>query len=193
MKKPIILIGGGGHCKSCIDVIEQNNQFQIKGIVDLPEKKGQDILGYQIFATDDDLKVLSHEYKYFLITLGQIDSADRRKTLFNALKEFNITLPVIQSPLAYVSPHAEVGEGTIIMHNALINSNAKIGNNCIINTKALIEHDVQIGNHCHISTGAIVNGSTVIGDETFFGSGAVSKENIKIPAKSFIKANSIVK
>ena len=28
-KKKIILIGGGGHCKSCIDVIESNNMFDI--------------------------------------------------------------------------------------------------------------------------------------------------------------------
>ena len=37
MKEEIILIGGGGHCKSCIDVIEQEGKYQIAGIVDLPE------------------------------------------------------------------------------------------------------------------------------------------------------------
>ena len=34
MKKNIILIGGGGHCKSCIDVIEAEDKFEIAGIVD---------------------------------------------------------------------------------------------------------------------------------------------------------------
>ena len=29
----IILIGGGSHCKSVIDVIEQENRFKIIGIV----------------------------------------------------------------------------------------------------------------------------------------------------------------
>jgi len=33
----ILLIGGGGHCKSCIDVIEQECKFQIAGIADLGE------------------------------------------------------------------------------------------------------------------------------------------------------------
>ena len=28
MKETIILIGGGGHCKSCIDVVEQEGRFQ---------------------------------------------------------------------------------------------------------------------------------------------------------------------
>ena len=30
----IILIGGGGHCKSVIDIIEQDNKFKIAGIID---------------------------------------------------------------------------------------------------------------------------------------------------------------
>ncbi len=41
VKGKIILIGGGGHCKSCIDVIEQEGRFQITGIVDVPEKMHQ--------------------------------------------------------------------------------------------------------------------------------------------------------
>ena len=192
-KKSLILVGGGGHCKSCIDVIEQEGKYQIVGIVDLPEKIGQSILGYPIIATDKDLKSLSKKYENFLITLGQIKSAERRKALFSILKKLNVTLPVVISPNAYISPHTSIKEGTIIMHKVVINANAVIGENCIINTKALVEHDTEIGNHCHISTGAIVNGCVKIGDETFFGSGAVSKEDIEIPPNSFIKANSIVK
>ncbi len=193
MKQSIILIGGGGHCKSCIDVIEQEGRFTIEGIIDLPEKKGEKTLGYPVIGNDDDLVGLISSDKYFLITLGQIKSAQRRKELFKILKSKKANLPIIISPRAYVSKHAIIEEGTIIMHHALVNANAKIGENCIINSKALVEHDVEIGNHCHISTGAIVNGHVQVGDETFIGSGAVTKESIKIESNSFIKANSIVK
>lgn len=192
-KKSIILIGGGGHCKSCIDVIEQEGHFTIEGIIDLPEKKGEKILGYPVIGNDDDIENLISSNMYFLITLGQIKTAQHRKELFTLLKTKGANLPVIISTKAYVSKHATIDEGTIIMHHALVNANAKIGKNCIINTKALVEHDVEIGNHCHISTGATVNGHVKIGAESFIGSGAVTKENIKIEAKSFIKANSIVK
>jgi len=193
MKHSIILIGGGGHCKSCIDVIEQEGRFTIKGIIDMPEKKGEKILGYPVIGNDDDLTEFINSNTHFLITLGQIKSAQRRKELYKLLDSKGAKLPIIISPGAYVSKHAIIEEGTIIMHGALINANAKVGKNCIINTKSLIEHDVEIGNHCHISTGAIINGHVKVGDETFIGSGAVTKENIIIAAKSFIKANSIVK
>ena len=151
MKEKIILIGGGGHCKSCIDVIEQQGKYLIAGIVDLSEKLHKKILNYEIIATDDDLPQLLNEYENFLITLGQIKSPDKRIRIFQTLREIGAKLPVIISPLAYVSKHAEIGDGTIIMHHSLINAGAKIGSNCIINSKALIEHDAIIEDHCHIA------------------------------------------
>ena len=192
MKEKIILIGGGGHCRSCIDVIEQEGRFTIAGIVDVPEKKHDNVLGYPIIGSDADLSELIKSVPNVLITLGQIKSPARRVELFNMLKQMCALFPMIQSPLAYVSPHAQIAEGTIVMHHALINAGARIGRNCIINNKALIEHDVVIEDHCHISTGAVVNGGVTIGSGSFFGSGAVSKEYTSIPANSFIKANSLI-
>jgi len=186
MKEKIIFIGGGGHCKSCIDVIEQEGHFQIVGIVDVPEKLHQKILDYEIIATDDDLPRLVNEYQYFFITLGQIKNPDKRIRIFQTLKELEAKLPVIISPLAYVSKHTEIGDGTIIMHHTLINAGAKIGSNCIINNKALIEHDAVIGDHCHIATGAIINGGVKVGSGTFFGSNAVCKEYIEIGENTVI-------
>lgn len=186
MKQSIILIGGGGHCKSCIDVIEQVETFHIAGIVDVPEKLHQKILDYEIIATDDNLPDLVKECENFLITLGQIKSPDKRTRLFEKVKELGGRLPIIVSPLAYVSRHAGIEEGTIVMHYALVNAGAKIGRNCIINTKALIEHDAVIEDHCHIATDAVINGGVRVGTMTFFGSNSVSKEYIEIGENSVI-------
>ena len=191
MKEKIILIGGGGHCSACVDVIEQEGRFAIAGIVDVPEKKQHKILGYSVIGSDADLAELIKSFPNVLITLGQIKSPTRRMELFNKLKRIGALFPVIQSPLAYVSPHAQVDEGTIVMHHVLINAGARVGRNCIINTKALVEHDAVIEDYCHISTGAVVNGGVIIGSGSFFGSGAVSKEYTSIPSNSFIPANSL--
>jgi sugar O-acyltransferase (sialic acid O-acetyltransferase NeuD family) len=191
MKEKIILIGGGGHCSACIDVIEQEGRFTIAGIVDVPEKKQHNILGYAVIGSDADLAELIKTFPNVLITLGQIKSPTRRMEIFTKLIRMGALFPVIQSPLAYVSPHAQMGEGTIVMHHALINAGARVGRNCIINTKALVEHDAVIEDYCHISTGAVVNGGVIIGSGSFFGSGAVSKEYTSIPSNSFIPANSL--
>lgn len=192
MMPSIILIGGGGHCKACIDVIEHEGKYKIAGIVDVAEKVGQEILGYPIIGTDMELPVLVEQYKNALITVGQIKTANIRIKLFNQLKSLKAQLPVIISPLAYVSPHATIREGTIIMHHALINAEANVGSNCIINSKSLIEHEASIGNHCHISTGAKINGQVRVGNECFIGSGATLANNITLTDKVIIPAGQAV-
>ena len=189
----ILLIGGGGHCKSVIDVIEQEAKFEIVGIIDKPELLGKNILGYKVIGNDLELEGLAKKYKYALITVGQIKSATPRIKLFELAKKFGFFLPCIISPNAYVSKHSKIGNGTIIMHNTIVNSNTSIGENCILNSKALIEHDCLISDHCHISTNAIINGGVKIGSKCFIGSNVTTKNNITIKEDSFIKAGSIVK
>ena len=193
MKPDIILIGGGGHCKSCIDVIEQENKYQIAGIVDLPEKLKDSVFGYNIIGSDDDLPELIESYKNILITKGQINFSNQRIELFEYLRTIGAEFPIIQSPLAYISPHAKVGKGTIVMHHAVINAGAEVGINCIINTKSLIEHDVIIGDHCHIATGAIINGNVEVGEGTFVGSRTVTKQGIRIGKKCVIGAGTVLR
>ncbi|MEV9616101.1 NeuD/PglB/VioB family sugar acetyltransferase [Aliarcobacter butzleri] len=191
MKEKIVLIGGGGHCHSVIDVIEQENRYEIIGIVDTKENIGKKVLDYKIIACDDDLETIFLSCKNALITVGQIESNKIRVKIYNKLKEIGFNLPVIISHLAYVSKHSFIDEGTIIMHQALINANAKIGKNCIINTKALIEHDCIVEDNCHISTASVLNGGVVVKENSFFGSNATSKQSIEIDG--FIKAGSLVK
>lgn len=191
MKEKIILIGGGGHCRSAIDVIEQTNKYEIIGIVDTKENVGKKVFDYEIIGCDDDLETLFGTCKNALISVGQIKSNIIRVKIYNRLKKIGFNLPTIISPLAYVSKYSQLGEGTIIMHHALVNANTKIGKNCIINTKALVEHDCIIEDNCHISTASVVNGGVVIKENTFFGSNAVSKEYVEI--SGFVKAGSLVK
>ena len=184
--KEIVLVGGGGHCRSCIDLLEQQAEYRIAGIIDLPEKKGEQVLGYTIFAEDAELPVLVPRFKRFLITIGQIKSAALRKKSFTGIRALGGQMPTIVSPLAYVSPHAEIGEGSVILPYAVVGAGAKVGENCIINTRALVEHDVQVGDHCHLATGSIVNGGARIGDEVFVGSGAVIRELTEVADRNVI-------
>ncbi|QKF58950.1 acetyltransferase [Aliarcobacter lanthieri] len=180
MKEKIVLVGGGGHCHSVIDVIELENKYKIIGIVDTKENIGKKVLDYEIIACDDNLEELFKTCQNAVITIGQIKSNSLRVNLFEKLKNIGFNLSTIISPLAYVSKYSKIDEGTVVMHHALINANARIGKNCIINTKALIEHDVIVEDNCHISTASVINGGVIVKENTFFGSNAMSKEYIQI-------------
>lgn len=190
MRPQLILIGGGGHCASCIDVIEQEDKFTIAGIIDKADI-GESLLGYPRLGVDEDLQELRASYDYALVTVGQIKTPSIRIQLFQYAKSLGFTCPSIISPRAYVSRYAAIGDGTIIMHDALINSRAKIGSNCIINTKALIEHGALVGDDCHVSTGAIINGGAVVQRGTFVGSNAATKEYVETKESDFIKAGTL--
>lgn len=191
-KKQIILIGGGGHCVSCIEVVESTNEFEIVGIVDVKEKIGTSILGYKIIASDDEIPKLKKKYDYALITIGQIKTASIRKKLYTSAKEVGFQFPVVIASSAHVSSHCRIGEGTIIMHQSMINANVKIGVNNIINSKALIEHDTELGDFNHISTGAILNGDSSVGNECFVGSNSTFVNGISIDNNIIIGVNSLV-
>ena len=190
--KNIILIGGGGHCKSVIDVIEQEGRFKIVGIVDKPELLGSNVLGYSVIGSDFDLDSLAKKYQYAIITVGQIKSPALRIKLFNMAINAGFKLPKIISPRSYVSQHSSIGNGVVVMHNAIVNASASIGDNCIINSKALIEHDVVIKNHCHISTGSIVNGGALIKNRVFFGSNSTTREGVIIESDLVFGAGSLI-
>ena len=192
MNNNLLLIGGGGHCRSCVDVIEQLADWQIAGIVESEAGVQVDCLGYSVVGTDADMPELLSKTPHCLITVGQVKNATVRYRLFQQLKSLNAQLPTIISPLAYVSSHAQLGEGTIVMHQALVNAQAVVGDNCIINSQALVEHDVQVGDHCHISTGAKINGEVKMGVGCMIGSGTVIKQCVQIADGVVIGAGSLV-
>lgn len=190
--EPIILIGGGGHCISCIDVLRLTGNYEIIGILDTPDKVGTNVSNVEVIGTDEDIQGLVKKYKNFLICVGQIKTSKTRERLFTIVKNFGGSLPVIKSPISYVSNSAKLNEGTIVMHYALINAEATIGKNCIINTGALIEHEADIGDFCHISTHAVVNGQTKVGRQSFIGSNSIIGNNVCLPDKIVVSAGACI-
>lgn len=192
-KKGIVLIGAGGHARSCIDVIEQDGEFQIVGLVGKNEEIGSQVLGYEVLSDDSMLLELAKRIPFALITVGQIHNPEIRMNLFQSAISAGFTLASIRSPHAYVSPKASIGVGTIIMHGAIVNAGAIIGNNCIINSNALIEHDSVISDNCHISTGVLINGNVAVLSGSFIGSGSVIRNGISVGENSVVGMGSVIR
>jgi sugar O-acyltransferase (sialic acid O-acetyltransferase NeuD family) len=192
-KLDLILVGAGGHAGSCIDVIQEEGKYRIAGLVGLKSQVGTKHFGVEVIGSDEELDGLANQYQYALVATGQIKTAEKRVQLFRLLKEKGFTLPSIIAPTAHVSLHSKIGEGTIVMHGAIVNFGASVGSNCIINSNALIEHDTQVGDHCHISTGSILNGNISIGKGSFVGSGAIIKEGMTVGAGSIIGMGLVVR
>lgn len=186
MTTDILLVGGGGHCKAVIDVIESTRQWNIVGIVEAPGSDAREVLGYPVIGHDGELETLFKRCQSALVTVGQIKSPNVRMRLFARLREIGFALPSIVSPLARVGRAATIGEGTVLMHFAQVGPDARIGVNTIINSRALVEHDAVVGDHCHVATSAVVNGATRVSNGTLIGSGAICREGITIGERALI-------
>ncbi len=188
--KGIVLIGNGGHARAVRDVIESLNGYSIS-LGGRPEI---------VHVVEDTRKLqatqwaaLASEYNSFVVSVGQIKTAQPRIDIVSALNDFvddSVWVTLI-SPQAYVSPTAKIGIGTVIMHDAVVNAGAKVGAFCIINTSAIIEHDAEVLDFCHISTNAVVNGGAEVDRCSFVGSGAIVLNQIKIGHKVVLGAGSV--
>nr|WP_317403123.1 acetyltransferase [uncultured Helicobacter sp.] len=191
IKPKILLIGGGGHARACIDVIEQENRFTIYGIIDSYALQNgiNEVSGYPILGGDELLESLCNQTKSAFIALGQIKTHTHRMRIYQNLKAIGYNLPTIISPLAHIAKGVELKEGSIIMHHALVNTNAKIGTACIINSKALVEHDCVVNDFCHLSTASVINGSCHIGEGSFLGSNMILAHNTAVAPHSVLYNN----
>ncbi len=186
--RDVLLVGAGGHCRSCIEVLLSTGTWSIGGIVGRPAEVGHALLDIPVIASDDDLETLRTRFEYALVTVGQIQSAEPRRRLYKLLRGLGYKIPTVVAASATVSRYAILGAGTIVMHGVHVNAGAEVGENVILNTGCIVEHDVRIDHDCHISTGAILNGGVTVGAASFVGSGAVVVQGQHIPEGAFVKA-----
>lgn len=189
--KNLILVGGGGHCKSVIEAAESAG-YSILGVLDMPEHVEKGILSTKVIGTDDNIPGFVDKAE-FVITVGFILDPTIRIKLYNRIKESGGKLATIIASTAYVSKYATIGEGTVVLHQAFVNAGATVGNNVILNTAVNIEHDAEIGDHCHISTGVMVNGECKVGPRCFIGSQSVLANCISVGEDIIVGAGSFVR
>ncbi|MDU1889054.1 MAG: acetyltransferase [Dysgonomonas sp.] len=186
----LILVGGGGHCKSVIDAAESAG-FKIIAILDKEKNIGKKILDYTITGTDDDIPNYINKGN-FIVTVGQIKNSLLRMNLYDKILNFGGKLATIIASTAYVSKYAKIDEGTVVLHHALVNAEANVGKGCIINSFTNIEHESIIGDYSHISTGVMINGGCEIGHSVFIGSNSTLFQGISVVSNSTIGAGSLV-
>lgn len=189
--KPLVLVGGGGHCKSVIEAAESAG-YSILGVLDMPEEVGKQILSTKVIGTDDDIPAYVNKAE-FVITVGFIKNPATRIKLYKKVKEAGGKLATIIASTAHVSKYAEISEGTVVLHQAFVNADAKVGCNVILNNFVNIEHDAVIGDQCHISTGAMVNGECKVGNNCFIGSQSVLANCITVGDDIIVGAGSFVR
>ena len=179
----LIIIGAGGHGKVIADAALKNGYTNICYIDD---HAIGDVMGFPIIGTSADIEHLNDGSTDFIIGIG---NNAVRKTI---AETYNVNWVSIIHPSAQIAFNAEIGKGTVVMANAVVNVCATVGEHCIINTGAIIEHDNVIENYAHISPNVALGGTVRIGSLTHVGIGATVKNNTEICSDCTIGAGAVV-
>ena len=151
-KKPIIVIGSGGHSKVLIEILRER-KYSIIGVTSNNLSQGTDFMGLQILGKDDQISSYKQEEILLVNGIGSLPGIYRRKEISIFMKNKGYKFSSVIHPQSIVSPSAFLGEGVQIMAGSIVQAGTQIGLNSIINTGAVIDHDCIIGSDCHVGPG----------------------------------------
>jgi sugar O-acyltransferase (sialic acid O-acetyltransferase NeuD family) len=193
-KERIVFIGGGGHARVLINLIQEIDEYEITGIVDPGLETGSEVFTVPVLGSDDALPdVIAGGIKTACIAIGSIKDNSRRRELYMMVKNLGLSVPSLIHPRAVVSRLGSfIGEGVHVMAGAIIQPGTSIGENTIVNTGAVIEHDCIVGDNVHVCPGAVICGGSIIGDNSFIGAGATIIQSLEIGRDAVVGAGAVI-
>lgn len=182
--KNVIVIGAGGHGKVVAEIVKESGDCLV-GFLDSIRNSGE-YMGVPILGYDYEFEKFKDNY--FIVAIG--NQYIRRKIVKRMI---DVDWYTAISPRAYISSAIkDIGVGTVVAPNAVINPGAMVGKHCIINTGCVVEHDNVIHSYAHISVGALLGGKVMVGENTWVGIGAAIKDHVSITSDCMIGVGSVV-
>ncbi len=115
-----------------------------------------------------------------------------RQDKLRRLLEAGASLVTLIHPAASVSPHALLGEGSVVFAGAVLNVDAQVGPGAILNTGCSVDHDCHLGEAVHVSPGARLAGGVRVGDLSWIGIGACVRQSLHIGRRVLVGAGAAV-
>ncbi len=189
----VVVVGGSGHGKVVIDILEQTGKFQVLGILDAKIKSGQQVLGYPVIENECELVAMirTQQVEGLLVAVG--DNWSRSK-ISNSLKTLSsaIKFPSAVHPSAQLARNVRLGPGTVVMAGCIVNSDTSIGDFCILNTHCSVDHGCKLGNYVSFAPHSCAGGNVEVDDYTAVCLGANIIHGVKIGAHTVVGAGATV-
>ena len=185
MENDIILIGAFGEMCELAEICGK----KIVGIID--NNLNDTFRGIPIIGKDEDAPILFKKF-FSIPVVVTPDKPQIRKKLVEYYRRIGYKFSTLISPLAYISPSAEIGNGTVIQSFCNVSSNSTIGDFCKLNTFSNVMHDNIIGDFTTIAPSAVLLGRVEIGEKAYIGANATILPGTKVGADVIVGAGSVV-
>jgi sugar O-acyltransferase (sialic acid O-acetyltransferase NeuD family) len=188
-----LIVGGGGHARSVIDIVEAASAFEIAGVLDDIRPAGSQFLGHPILGPLDAIESLASTgaFGHCFVAVG--DNAERRR-IVRYIRQCvpRLAHACLLHPTSVVSCDVSLGEGTVLMANASIGAGSRIGTGCIVNTSASVDHDCELEDFVSLAPGAHTGGRVFVGEGSAIGVGAAISNGVRIGAETVVGVGSAV-
>ncbi len=192
-KESIVIIGGGGHAKVMIDLVENLKIYKIVGLVDQALKKGSRLLSVEVLGGDEVLpKLFKKGVRLAVLGVGSWGDHKLRDQIYARVKFLGFKFPALIHPEATVSKYATLSDGVQLMAKSCIGPAATIGENSVVNTATIVEHDCFLGRNVYTGSSVIFSGNVTVNEGTFIGSGVCIIPKVVIGKQCLIAAGAVV-
>lgn len=181
----LLLVGAGGFGRVVLE-----HATAIYDCAFLDDGDATIVDGVPVIGKTAEMASFYSEYKRLLVTIG---NNKLRERLYKEAATIGFTFPNIIQPSAYVSPHAHIGSGCVILNNAVVQNNAKCGDGCILNPGVELHHDSTIGSYCLVYTNSVVRSLTSVGNRVWIGSTATVSTSAIVPDDAIIGDGEVFK
>ncbi len=191
IKKPIIVLGAGGHAKVLIEALRLLER-EIIGITDPAMLDSPEYFGVKVLGDDSQVFNYSSNEVELVNGIGAMPGNNLRRMLSESMEQRGYKFTEVIHPSAVIASDVEIGSGAQIMAGVVIQPSVSVGRSCIINTGVNLDHDCVIHDDCHLAPGVTLSGNIDIGKRTHIGTGASIIQGITVGKDCVIAAGSVV-
>lgn len=189
----IVIFGGGGRARVCIDLLRLTGGYEIIGVIDDKLPPGTSVLGVPVIGGRDRLTDLrARGVRFAVNALGSAEHAEPRLVVHRLLETTGFVQPNLIHPRAMVEPSVVMGTANHILAGAIVGSAVRLGSGVTVNCGAIASHDSVLDDHVHLAPGAILAGSVHVGAESLVGMGATVYLKVRLGRRVRIKNGSHV-
>ena len=158
MNQNLLIVGAGIYGMVAKEVAKSMAFFDRIAFIDDCNDQTPD--GTPTIGTTKDLALLSGEYSYVVVAIG--NPVVRQKMIQTIEEETLLQLATLVSPRAYVAPSAQLGKGCIIEPMSVVHTGCVLGKGCLICAGAVVNHASLCGDCVQVDCNATVTGNTVV-------------------------------
>lgn len=191
-RKPVILLGAGGHARVLISLLRLIDRPIAALLDDDPHKLNTTLDGIPITTPIDALTQHPPDTVELVNAIGSAHRPTARQALYEKYTQAGYAFATLLHPAAIIAPQANIQAGAQVMAGAVIQANATLHPNCLINTAASIDHDTTVGMHTHIAPGVTICGGVTLGPCCHIGAGTTVVQGIRLGSSVVVGAGATV-